>query len=144
MRTSPPHSWSSRCGVADVPRVGDDETPRPAGPHVPPKQRLTAGELDDRFEVITLLTARVGFQDDLDVPALVRLAADQGLLADGPSADRISYFVSSHAVVRTNAAGMSRWRKRLFLALWRNAASPIAYFRLPSDQTVIVGEEIEV
>ncbi|HET7279606.1 MAG TPA: hypothetical protein VFJ22_16120 [Dermatophilaceae bacterium] len=34
---------------------------------------------------------------------------------------------------------MSRWRKRLFLGLAHNAASPIEYFRLPEDRTVAMG-----
>jgi KUP system potassium uptake protein len=39
---------------------------------------------------------------------------------------------------------MARWRKRLFVVLWRNAASPIEFFRLPPERTVIVGSEIEI
>jgi KUP system potassium uptake protein len=34
------------------------------------------------------------------------------------------------------------WRKRLFIALARNAASPIEYFGLPSDRTVVMGGHI--
>ena len=37
---------------------------------------------------------------------------------------------------------MSRWRKRLFLALAHNAASPIEYFRLPADRTVAMGASV--
>jgi KUP system potassium uptake protein len=37
---------------------------------------------------------------------------------------------------------MNTWRKRLFLTLARNAASPVAYFRLPDDRTVTIGERI--
>ena len=37
---------------------------------------------------------------------------------------------------------MNPWRKRLFLALARNAANPVAYFRLPDDRTVTVGERV--
>ena len=37
---------------------------------------------------------------------------------------------------------MSRWRKRLFLALAHNAASPTEYFRLPADRTVAMGATV--
>ena len=39
---------------------------------------------------------------------------------------------------------MAPWRKRLFLATARIAASPVDYFRLPRDRTVILGSAIEI
>jgi KUP system potassium uptake protein len=39
---------------------------------------------------------------------------------------------------------MARWRKRLFVAMARNAASQAEYFRLPRDRTVILGSSIEL
>ncbi len=47
-------------------------------------------------------------------------------------------------IVPSGAGGMRRWRKHLFVALARNAASPVEYFHLPSDRTVIVGSQIEI
>jgi KUP system potassium uptake protein len=37
---------------------------------------------------------------------------------------------------------MRPWRKQVFLALARNAASPIELFRLPENRTVEVGSRI--
>jgi KUP system potassium uptake protein len=37
---------------------------------------------------------------------------------------------------------MARWRKRLFLALSRNAASPVEYFGLPVDRTISMGANV--
>ena len=34
------------------------------------------------------------------------------------------------------------WRKRLFAAVARNAASPVTYFGLPPERTVQIGSEI--
>jgi KUP system potassium uptake protein len=39
---------------------------------------------------------------------------------------------------------MSRWRKRLFITLARNAASPIEHFSLPDDRTVTIGSQIAI
>jgi KUP system potassium uptake protein len=39
---------------------------------------------------------------------------------------------------------MRGWRKRLFVAMSRNAASPVDYFRLPGDRTVTLGSQIEL
>jgi len=39
---------------------------------------------------------------------------------------------------------MNRWRKRLFLVLARNAASPTEYFCLPDDRTILMGTQVDV
>jgi KUP system potassium uptake protein len=39
---------------------------------------------------------------------------------------------------------MNRWRKRLFVALWRNAASPVGYFQLPDQRTITMGWQVPV
>jgi KUP system potassium uptake protein len=37
---------------------------------------------------------------------------------------------------------MSPWRRRLFLAMARNAANPVSYFRLPDHRTVTMGQRV--
>jgi K+ transporter len=49
--------------------------------------------------------------------------------------DQISYFLSQMTIVATAAPGMSTWRKKLFLTMAHNAASPARYFGLPDDRT---------
>ena len=39
---------------------------------------------------------------------------------------------------------MRGWRKRLFVAMARNAASPVEYFELPRDRTISLGSTIEL
>ena len=39
---------------------------------------------------------------------------------------------------------MARWRKRLFIGLAHNAASPAAYFCLPVDRTVVMASQVEL
>jgi KUP system potassium uptake protein len=39
---------------------------------------------------------------------------------------------------------MSRWRKRLFVATSRLTADAAEYFRLPREDTVIMGSRIEL
>jgi KUP system potassium uptake protein len=87
------------------------------------------------------LIARFGFQDDPHVPAILRQAAALGLGCK-IDADHASYFLSRITIVRSKSPGMRAWRKRLFTALARNAASPIEYFGLPSDRTVVMGGHI--
>jgi KUP system potassium uptake protein len=44
----------------------------------------------------------------------------------------------------TNEPGMRMWRKKLFVTMARNSASPIEAFHLPSERTVILGSRIPV
>jgi KUP system potassium uptake protein len=113
-------------------------------PHVAHDERLAVDPLGDPEDGIILLTARLGFHDEADIPATLRLAAEHGHLERDLDLSQASYFVSRTALVRTDAAGMQRWRKRLFLVLWHNAASPIEFFRLAEGQTVIMGEEVDL
>jgi KUP system potassium uptake protein len=113
-------------------------------PHVPERDRLEADDLGDPQDGLTVLVARLGFHDEADIPATLRLAVDQGLLERECNLAEASYFISRTALVRTNAPGMRRWRKRLFLVLWHNAASPIEYFRLAESRTVIMGERVGI
>ena len=39
---------------------------------------------------------------------------------------------------------MAGWRKRLFVALSRNAASPVEYFGLPEDRVIALGSRVEL
>ena len=113
-------------------------------PHVPEPERLEADELGNPADGICLITARLGYHDDIDIPATLRLADKGGLLEQEIDLDEASYFVSRTVLVRTSAPGLRRLRKGLFLVLWHNAASPIEFFRLSEDRTVIIGEEVRI
>jgi KUP system potassium uptake protein len=52
--------------------------------------------------------------------------------------------LSRIAIVATDAPGMSHWRKRLSIAIARNAANPVAYFGLPDQRTVVLSAYIEL
>jgi KUP system potassium uptake protein len=112
-------------------------------PHVPVEERLRIDDLGYKDDRIIHVTARFGYMDQTNVPGLVpliRAAASESPLHD----DRLSYFVSRIELVQGNTPGMSRWRKRLFIATSRITADAAEYFRLPRDRTVIMGSRIEL
>jgi KUP system potassium uptake protein len=113
-------------------------------PHIARDDRLAADELGNPQDGITGLVARFGFHDRPDIPATLRLAAQQELLEGNTDVERISYFLSQMTIVPTDAPGMSAWRKKLFLLMAHNAANPAIYFGLPDDCTVTMGERIEL
>jgi KUP system potassium uptake protein len=111
-------------------------------PYVPEEERVSVDDLGYRDDGITHLTVRYGFQDTIDIPETLRLAAAR--MESDVDRDAISYFISRITIVTTDAPGMAGWRKKLFTAMARNAANPVPYFGLPDDRTVVMGSNIEL
>jgi len=47
-------------------------------------------------------------------------------------------------ITETKTPEMATWRKRLFLVMAHNAASPIEHFGLPIDRTVLMGSQVNL
>jgi KUP system potassium uptake protein len=111
-------------------------------PHVPEAQRLEMDDLGHKDDGIYHVTAKFGYMDNPRVPPLlplIRRTSEEGEL------DRqVSYFLSTIEVRRGNTPGLSRWRKRLFIATTRLTADAAEYFQLPRESTVIMGSRIEL
>jgi KUP system potassium uptake protein len=112
-------------------------------PWVDAAQRVRIDDLDFRDDGITHVTARFGYSEQPDVPAALRLAVEAGL--ECPlELEEASYFLSTIDLRLSDAPGMSRWRKRLFIATSHITADAAEYFGLPRERTVIMGSLIEV
>ena len=112
-------------------------------PHVLVAERLTIDHLGHRDDRVTHVTARYGYMDQIDVPALlplIRKADAESPLKEG----EVSYFLSTIDIHPGTTPGMSRWRKRLFIATAQITADAAEYFRLPRERTVIMGSRIEL
>ena len=110
-------------------------------PFVPDEERLTVDELGYTGDNIVHLTAKLGFKDTPDVPHLLELAKAEGL-DEGIDVEQATYFLSHLDVVPGGPFEMAGWRKRIYCALSRNAASPTDYFCLPADRTINVGTQL--
>jgi KUP system potassium uptake protein len=116
-------------------------------PHIPAERRIIVDDLGYRDDGIVHLAVRHGFQNEPDVPGAIRLAAYHRQRSDielGYDSENASYFLSMATLRLTRGPGMRPWRKRLFLALANNAASPAEYFGLPGPRTVVMGSQIDV
>ena len=81
--------------------------------------------------------------DQTNVPSLMPLI--RGASVESPlHDDKLSYFVSRIELVQGHEPGMSRWRKRLFIATSRITADAAEYFGLPRERTVIMGSRVDV
>ncbi|MEA2311001.1 MAG: system potassium uptake protein [Solirubrobacteraceae bacterium] len=110
-------------------------------PYVPADERIEIDDLKYSDDGIALVCTRYGFMDDVDVPASLRGAEKKGLPID---VDEASYFLSRITIDPRRGTGMAMWRKKIFVGLSRNAASPVGYFKLPDDRVISLGSSIEL
>ncbi len=113
-------------------------------PHVDRDEKLIAETLGSGLFKVKHITLRAGYHDTTDVPAALVLARKRGMLDRNLDLEHASYFLSRITIRATDQPGLSRWRKLLFVAMARNAASPVDAFRLPVDRTATVGALIGV
>jgi KUP system potassium uptake protein len=111
-------------------------------PHVDTFDRCAAEVLGRGLFKVVHLTARFGYQDQLNIPAALAEARKQGLLERNLDLEHASYFVSRITITGSDSPGLRRWRKSLFIAMARNASSAIEHFGLPIDRTVILGSQV--
>ncbi|HTU96312.1 MAG TPA: KUP/HAK/KT family potassium transporter [Solirubrobacteraceae bacterium] len=111
-------------------------------PRVDREDRFTSERLGKgRFQV-THINVRVGYRDGWNVPEALVLARKLGFLERNLDLEHASYFVSKMTIVPTTAKGMALWRKKIFVALARNAATPIEHFDLPRSRTAMTNSEV--
>jgi KUP system potassium uptake protein len=113
-------------------------------PHVEVSERFAVETLGSGLFKIAHVTIRIGYHDTQNVPAALALARKRGLLQRNLDLEHASYFVSRMTITPNHAPGMSSWRKQLFVAMARNATSPIEHFGLPVDKTVVVSSHVAV
>jgi KUP system potassium uptake protein len=112
-------------------------------PHVPAAERVVVDDLGYQDDRIFHVTARFGYMDMTNVPGLlplIRAAETESPLDDA----KLSYFLSRIELHLGNTPGMSRWRKRLFLATSRITADATESFQLPGERTLVMGSRIEL
>jgi KUP system potassium uptake protein len=114
-------------------RVATSNVPRIMGP-----DRIEARDLGRGFWQID---ARFGFAQTPNLPRELLRASIPGLDLD---LDKISYFVGRANVRSTPRSGMARWRERLYIALTRVASRPNDFFRIPADQVIEIGAQVEI
>jgi KUP system potassium uptake protein len=111
-------------------------------PRVDRADRFTSERLGTGLFKILHVNIRVGYRDTWNVPQALAMARKQGFLDRNLDLEHASYFVSRMSIVPTGAPGMARWRKKMFVALARNAATPIEHFDLPRHRTAMTNSDV--
>ncbi len=108
-------------------------------PYVADDQRLEVEHFGDG-----MYRAKVhyGFMEDPDIPAALRAADGHALPRMDP--DDTTYFLGRETIISSSRPGMAEWREKLFALMSRNATTATAYFGIPPDRVVELGEQIEL
>ncbi len=110
-----------------------------AVPWVEDATRLKVDEIAPRF---WRATARYGFMERPDIPALLRTAHAGGC---GLDLSDVTYYVGHETVVPSDdAKRLPRWVEALYALMQRNSAHVSDYFKLPRDAVVEIGREIAI
>ncbi|MEL1249996.1 potassium transporter Kup [Aurantiacibacter gilvus] len=111
--------------IEDVPYIEEDE-------------RCSIEELGDGFFRVIL---RYGFMQETDVP----IALKRREMCGGPfDMMQTSFFLSRQTLLAADKPGMMVWREKLFAWMMRNAATPMEFFRLPTNRVVELGSQVEI
>lgn len=113
-------------------------------PHVARAERFAAKQIRKGRFLLTHLTIHNGYWDTNDVPAGLQLARQLGYLERNLDVEHASYYLSRITIAETEQPVMAMWRKKLFLGMARNAATPVEHFHLPIDRTVIMGSQVSL
>ena len=151
-RDDVPHSLSSFVQLLDsLPEHVRIVTVTTAGvPVVVEPDRFVLG---DRGDGIDEVVVRSGFMETPFLPLLMDILAVRGdpdYTTEGPLPslpvlpDDTVYVLSERTFLATNKGKMSALTERLFALLHRNAASPTAYFGLPTDRVVSLGTQVDL
>ena len=107
-------------------------------PYVDQEERSEIEDLGDGFYRLIL---HYGFMEETNIPAA--LAEVNG--CGGPfDIMHTSFFLSRQTLLSSSRPGMAIWRERLFAWLMRNSATPMDFFRLPTNRVVELGSQVEI
>ena len=107
-------------------------------PMVPEENRVEVHPLGEGFYRVTL---HFGFLQETDVPAALKRSE----LCGGPfEMMKTSFFLSRQTLLTSKTPGMAIWREKLFAWMMRNAATPMEFFRLPTNRVVELGSQLEI
>jgi KUP system potassium uptake protein len=87
------------------------------------------------------VVARHGFMEEANVPEWIDGVELDGLTVD---ASKVTYFLGRETVIPSEVVSMAPWRERLFAVMLRTAASASRFFRLPPNQVIEVGSQVEI
>lgn len=114
--------------------VATEEVPR-----VPAAERIEVVLLPEGFARVIL---HYGYMQSPNVPVALRECEPFGLRVD---LERTTFYLGRETLIPTREIkGMSLWREKLFALMSRNSLQATAFFNIPPERVVELGQQVEI
>lgn len=108
-------------------------------PRVPAAERVMVNKMQHGF---TRVIVRYGFMQSPNVPVALRQCEPFGLTVN---LEQATYYLARETIISTpKKSGMTRWQEKLFSFLYRNSLTATAFFNIPAEQVVELGQQVEI
>ena len=105
-------------------------------PYIPAAERADVQQLSGQFHKVSI---NYGFMDEVDLPQALTQCERFGLVFDVMDT---SFFLGRETLIPKLKSEMSFYREKLFIAMYRNAGSAAAYFKIPPNRIVELGAQV--
>lgn len=107
-------------------------------PHVSWENRYEVEAIDLGFYLVTV---HYGFMDTPNIPAVLRRVGN----GEGDfKLSEVTYYLGRETLIPSNKPGMAIWREKIFEVMSRNAQRATIYFKIPPDQVIEIGIQVEL
>jgi len=106
-------------------------------PEIPDAERIKVKILP---QGLYRITARYGFMESTNVPAIMERARESGLEAKPLDT---SYYLGREQLLATGTTKLARWRKKLYVFMSKNSRSATAFYGIPPNRVVELGAQLE-
>ena len=108
-------------------------------PFVDKSERVLVQPLAKGF---TRLKIYYGYMEEPNIPFILNNLEQKNLVGNS---QEITYFLGRESIISTEKkSGMAQWREKLFSVMSRNATTATAYFGIPANRVVELGEQVEI
>ena len=107
-------------------------------PHVPPAEQVVTEQITDDF---TRVFVTFGYMDDPNVPRALAMARKLGVKFEIMAT---SFFINRRGFKLADHGSMPGWQQRLFVAMTKTATNAPAYYHLPPNRVIELGQQIVI
>ncbi|MEH6654158.1 potassium transporter Kup [Loktanella salsilacus] len=107
-------------------------------PHVPPNEQVVIEMLTDGF---TRVFITFGYMDDPNVPRALMMARKLGVKFEIMAT---SFFINRRSYKLSEKSAMPGWQQRLYVAMTKTATNAPAYYHLPPNRVIELGQQIVI
>ena len=113
-------------------------------PIVPASEKIKIKTLNHGFYQID---THFGYMEKPDIPSILKKCNKKGYDCEdlkNIDVNNVSYYLGRETLLTTGKSKMLSWQKKLFAYLSKNAKPASAFFEIPANRVVELGQQIEI